>query len=111
MEKTANGRWWSVHSVTRAYWVVLVVLALLQGVSFYHLTRREEADRRQEESQKALMDLQRLLGDVEEAQADEREFVMSRNPQFLPLYANASSAARDAIRQLRKEPEPTAGSD
>jgi signal transduction histidine kinase len=106
---TENGRWWSIRGVTRAYWVVLVVLALLQGVSFYHLTRREEADRRQEASQKALLDLRSLLGDVAEAQADEREFVMSRNAQFLPLYARASSAARDAIKQLRQEPEPTAG--
>jgi signal transduction histidine kinase len=103
-----NGPWWSVHGVTRAYWVVLIVLAVLQAVSFYHLSRRERADRRQEASQKALLDLQKLLADMQEAQSDEREFVASRNPQFLPLYARASSAAREAIRQLRIEPQPTA---
>jgi signal transduction histidine kinase len=107
--QSTPARWSSIHTVTRAYWVVLVVLGVLQAVSFYHLTQREEADRRQEASQRALLDLQKLLADVEDAQADERGFLITGDSEFLQPYQAASREAREAIKQLRNEAQPTAG--
>jgi len=109
MTQPAPAHWSSIHAVTRAYWVVLIVLGVLQAVSFYHLTRREQADRRQEASQQALLDLQKLLADIEDAQADERGFVITGDSEFLKPYEKASRDARQAINQLRNEAQPTAG--
>jgi signal transduction histidine kinase len=88
--------------------VVLATLALLQSVSFYNLARREQADRRQEASQQALLDLRTLRSDVRGARARERGFVFNGDARELEAYDRAVAAVGEDVKRLKGSAEPTA---
>jgi signal transduction histidine kinase len=107
MRADAGGRL-SVRGVTAAFWVVLATLAVLQSVSFYNLARREQADRRQEASQQALLDLRTLRSDVRGARARERGFMLTGDPRDLEAYDRAVAAVGEDVKRLKGSAEPTA---
>jgi signal transduction histidine kinase len=100
----------SVRRVTAAFWAVLVTLAVLQSVSFYHLARRERADRRQEASQQALLDLRTLRSEVRAARARDRGYVITGDARELEAYHLAVTAAGEGVKRLAKSMEVPAES-
>src|SRR2546423_91248 len=91
----------SVRGVTAAFWVVLATLAVLQSVSFYNLARREQADRRQEASQQALLDLRTLRSDVRGARARERGFLLTGDTLDLNAYTRSVAAVGEDIKRIK----------
>lgn len=100
----------SVRRVTAAFWAVLVTLSVLQSVSFYHLARRERADRRQEASQQALLDLRTLRSEVRAARARDRGYVITGDASELEAYHRAVTAADEGVKRLAQSVEVPAES-
>ncbi|MDB5323281.1 MAG: Chemotaxis protein methyltransferase CheR [Phycisphaerales bacterium] len=106
--RAGAGGWLSIRGVTAAFWVVLAALAVLQSLTFYNLARREQADRRQEASQQALLDLRTLRSDVRGARARERGFVLTGDVLDLDAYTQAVAAVDEDVKRLKELAEPTA---
>ncbi|MGN6368611.1 MAG: sensor histidine kinase [Phycisphaerae bacterium] len=102
MEPKQKG-WLTARRAATIFWVASLVFTGVQCLAYYHQWQREEENRRQEASQRLVVDLRTLLARLEIAESDERGYVITGEEGALGAYQRAETELRAALDAVKRE--------
>jgi signal transduction histidine kinase len=99
--------WLTARKAATIFWLISLGMTALQSLVFYHQLRREEENRRQEASQRLVVDLRTLLGQLKNAESDGRGFLITGQPAALEEYRQSEKDVWAAVQAVKEKGQET----